>query len=234
MSLGHKHGPNCSHGHNHSHGHHHGGSFNDHHHHKPGCKHKHSNTSTHYGPNEHGPNCKHKGHGNCQHGLEDKWKELTPKDYEKRRNKRKLRQWSRRGNHTLQNIIAAIWIWSLSDSQLMYYYENNFYDKILLFHGFQILSLILFFIASLTEPGFLESNSIPNDTNEKLKKNEDEVRGLLSDTDNIDLENGQNGVAIVDPNNNPPPSFCRRYDIMIPPLSKNVSYPRTQNISHKI
>mmetsp|Transcript_73170 Transcript_73170/g.65862 ORF Transcript_73170/g.65862 Transcript_73170/m.65862 type:complete len:466 (-) Transcript_73170:389-1786(-) len=225
MSHGHKHGPNCSHGHGHHHGHGNGHNhshqnFNEHHNHKPGCKHKHDNKSTHYGPNEHASNCQHKNHKNCQHGLDHKYKELTPKDYEKRRSRRKLRQWSRRGNHTLQNIIAAIWIWSLSDSQLMYYYENNFYDKLLIFHGLQLLSLTLFFIASLTEPGFLESNNIPNDTNEKLKKNEDEIQSLLSNTDDIDIEN-QNGIITVDPNNNPPPSFCRSCKFLRPIRSKH-------------
>lgn len=186
------------------HSHHHERGFNEHHKHKPNCKHKHTNKSAHYGPNEHAPNCKHKHH-KCSHGK-DKYKELSPKDYEKRRSRRKVRQWGRRGNHTLQNFIAAIWIWSLSDSQLRYYYENGMYDKIFIFHGLQLFALIFFFIASLTEPGFLESSSIPTDTD---KKNEDEMESLLSNTDDIDIE--KNGIIKVDPDNNPPPSFCRRY-----------------------
>jgi len=151
--------------------------------------------------------------------MDKKHKELTPKEYEKRRNKRKLRQWSRRGNHTLQNIIAAVWIWSLPESEIRYYYDNNMYDKILLFHGLQILALILFFISSLAEPGFLSSNAIPDDTNDKLKKNEDEAISLLSSTDDIDVED--KGVVAVDPNNYPPPSFCRSCKFLRPLRAKH-------------
>ena len=204
----HHHGANYNHSHGHHHNYHHSyaHNFNEHHKHGPNCEHKHDNQSHHYTHGEHAPDCDHKHHHHDH--SPSKYKELTAIGYAKRRSRRKLRQWSRRGNHTIQNGIAAIWICSLAESSLQYYYENNMYDKILLFHGFQLLSLILFFYASLSEPGFLSPNAIPDDSNAKTKKNGDEVISLLSSIDYTDIEN--NGI-MVDPAKETPPSFCRRY-----------------------
>eukprot|EP01083_Nonionella_stella_P153190 491831_1 len=168
----------------------------NHHKHASNCKHKQHKKCNHSGPKEH-----------CNHGMEQH-KELTPKEHKQRTRRRLIRQWGRRGNHVLQNIIAAIWVWSLSESSLRYYYDNHIYDKILIFHGLQVLSLVLFFYSSLTEPGFLESNSIPKHTNQQLKKHDDEIDTLLPN-DNTDIES--DAIIKIDPNNDAPPSLCRTY-----------------------
>ena len=184
-SQGHKHSQNCKHGHGHGH------------------SHSHTSTDSHAQhndkPGEHAANCELAQ----QRTSHSRHAPPTPKDRKRRRSRRLIRQWGRRGNHCLQNLIAAVWIWSLSDSELRESYDANLYDRIVLFHALQLLSLMLFFYASLSEPGFLakhdEANSNSNDADQ-------EHVSLLQNA-----ENGHGQVIEIDVSqDNAPPSFCSR------------------------
>ena len=147
-----------------------------------------------------------------------------------RHRRRRVIQWGRRGNQVTQNVVAAVWAWSIPESQLRIYYDMNMYDKILLFHTLQLISLIFFFWASCMEPGFLgpdpfkPSNPTNGSTASTAKKATDgfdgadhEKVGLLTereDHDDIDVEKGN--VTKIDLRKDVPMSFCRKYVTVCP------------------
>lgn len=152
-----------------------------------------------------------------------------------RHRRRRVIQWGRRGNQVTQNVVAAVWAWSIPESQLRIYYDMNMYDKILLFHTLQLISLIFFFWASCMEPGFLgpdpfkPSNPTNGSTATTAKKATDgfdgadhEKVGLLTereDHDDIDVEKGN--VTKIDLRKDVPMSFCRNCEFLRPIRSKH-------------
>jgi len=209
-------------GHGRGHNHNHGAKCCNHtpkssnHQHSTACSHHHS-CSHKNGMNSNSNSAS--AHSHCQHGqgahcsAPQKMETLADRKALRARRRRAM-QWGRRANQLGQNLLAAAWAWYIPESQLRIWFDYNQYDKLLLFHGLQAFSLWLFFVASMTEPGF-----IGNDAKDAAKGKSDEMVSLLSDRDDFDVEAGN--VTKVDLRKDVPLPFCRNCEHIRPIRSKH-------------
>lgn len=160
----------------------------------------------------------HRGSSDCNNGCnvssEAPHEPYTLADHrEAHREKRKRIQRSRRINHVIQNILAVIWAYSIPESQLRTEFEDNIFGTIFLFHTLQIISLVLFFWASYTEPGFLPTKWNPSKSEKGVNNDGDdqlqERESLLSHN----RSNSDKGITRIDlsADTEVPPSFCNKY-----------------------
>jgi len=107
-----------------------------------------------------------------------------------------------------QYIAAICLLWLISDSNVRFYYATGDLNMLLLFHGYQLLSCIIYYALSVSDPGYIDINDADK---QQQHQNEEEA----SD----DMVFVQRTVDLNSPTL--PPTFCERCKLFKPERCKH-------------
>eukprot|EP01083_Nonionella_stella_P225324 801195_1 len=125
----------------------------------------------------------------------------------------RLRAFSVRIQYVIWNVSATILLYLFNHSLLNNYIDDGYIYKIAIFHSFQALSIISYFMTSLANPGYIKLN----DNDKALFGDDEKAQENARDTEYVAAWNNN---IIIDPRN-APFNFCWRCQFMRPIRSKH-------------
>eukprot|EP01083_Nonionella_stella_P225323 801193_1 len=135
----------------------------------------------------------------------------------------RIRAFSVRVQYCIWNVAATVLLYLFNHSLLNKYIDAGDVYKIAIFHAFQAISIIAYFLTSLSNPGYIELNENGNalffDANDGLHGDEDE-KEQEKGRDRRCVAEAWNKNIIIDPNN-APFNFCWRCKFVRPIRSKH-------------
>jgi len=119
-------------------------------------------------------------------------------------------------DYYIKYVIAITILWLISDSNVRFYYSNGDLNRLLIYHGLQLISLIIYYSLTHSDPGYLPK---PKD------KESDDENGVIVEVEDEDKENTEllkTKRKVVDLSAATlPPRFCERCQFFRPKRSKH-------------
>ena len=126
--------------------------------------------------------------------------------------------------------LAITLLWLIPDSNVRYYYSTGDLQSLLIFHGLQLISLIIYYLLTISDPGYLPIN----DSKMQQSLKDQLIKAENDDTDDVIVEqDDKENATLITKRAKPvirtvdltaaviPPRFCERCKIYKPPRCKH-------------